>query len=87
MTYKATSSSIDRTPLAIQESNNENPGHTDPYKVKELQKMLQHETAHDETHYGARLTHWCSEAKALTIDAGGLQALINYYSTHDTNLG
>lgn len=86
MTYKATSSSAEM-PLAIQENSSKNSGHADPYKVKELQKMLQHETAHDETHYGARLTHWCSDAKVLTIDAGGLQALIDYYSTHDTNLG
>lgn len=59
----------------------------DGYKVKQLEKMLAHETSEDEEHYGARLSHWCGDAMVLTIDAGGLRALIKYYSEHDTNLG
>lgn len=58
----------------------------DAYKVKELQKMLEHETSKSEEHYGAHLSHWYGDAKELTIDAGGLRALIRYYSEHDTNL-
>lgn len=58
----------------------------DAYKVKELQKMLEHETSKTEEHYGARLSHWYGDANVLTIDAGGLRALIRYYSKHDTNL-
>ena len=58
----------------------------DYYKVKHLQKMLEHETSKREEHYGATLTHWYGDTNALTIDAGGLRALIRYYSKHDTNL-
>lgn len=58
----------------------------DHYKVKQLKKMLVHETSKDEEHYGAHLTHWYGDAKPLTIDAGGIEALIQYYSDHDTNL-
>lgn len=58
----------------------------DPYKVNELLKMLKHETREGEEHYGARLTHTESGAKCLTIDAGGLRALISYYATHRTDL-
>ncbi len=58
----------------------------DAYKVKELRKMLEHETSKADEHYGAHLSHWYGDANALTIDAGGLRALIWYYSTHDTNL-
>ena len=58
----------------------------DSYKVQQLEKMLAHETSKTEEHYGARLTHWYGDTKALTIDAGGLRALIRYYSKHDTNL-
>ena len=59
----------------------------DPYKVEWLKKMLEHETSKTEEHYGARLSHWYGDSKVLTIDAGGLRALIRYYSKHDTNLG
>lgn len=59
----------------------------DEYKVKHLRKMLSHETSKDGEHYGARLSHWFGDANVLTIDAGGLQALIEYYSHHDTDLG
>lgn len=58
----------------------------DAYKVKELQKMLKHETSKSDEHYGARLSHWYGDTNVLTIDAGGLQALIRYYSEHDTIL-
>lgn len=58
----------------------------DPYKVGELLKMLKQETREDEVHYGARLTHKDSGANVLTIDAGGLRALISYYATHYTDL-
>ena len=59
----------------------------DKYKVEQLKKMLEHETSKTEVHYGARLRHGCEDIKVLTIDAGGLRALIRYYSKHDTNLG
>lgn len=61
-------------------------GH-DPYKVDQLTKMLRYETREGEAHYGARLSHQESGAKMLTIDAGGLQALITHYATHKTDLG
>ena len=57
----------------------------DPYKVQELLKMLKHETSEKE-HYGARLRHEASGAKVLTIDAGGIRALVNYYAEHKTDL-
>lgn len=58
----------------------------DSYKVKELTKMLAHEESGTEEHYGANLSHWAGDAKPLTIDAGGIRALIRHYSTHDTDL-
>lgn len=58
----------------------------DPYKVGELLKMLKCETAEGEVHYGARLSHKDSGANYLTIDAGGLRALISHYATHRTDL-
>jgi hypothetical protein len=58
----------------------------DEYKVKQLKKMLEHETSKSEEHYGARLSHWWGDTNTLTIDAGGLEALIEYYSKHDTDL-
>lgn len=58
----------------------------DPYKVKHLKKMLEHEESQTEEHYGAHLTHWYGDANPLTIDAGGLRALIMYYQKHSTNL-
>lgn len=57
----------------------------DEYKVKQLRQMLAHETGGGE-HYGARLSHWYGDARTLTIDAGGLKALIAYYETHNTDL-
>lgn len=59
----------------------------DAYKVQHLKKMLAHETSKTEVHYGATLTHWYGDTNTLTIDAGGLRALIRYYQKHDTNLG
>lgn len=59
----------------------------DEYKVKQLRQMLAHETSENEEHYGARLSHWYGDTRVLTIDAGGLKALIEYYSGHNTDLG
>lgn len=58
----------------------------DPYKVGQLLKMLAHETSQTEEHYGARLHHDGGDTKVLTIDAGGLRALITHYATHRTDL-
>lgn len=58
----------------------------DEYKVNQLKQMLAYETSNSEEHYGARLSHWYGDTKVLTIDAGGLGALIEYYSKHDTDL-
>lgn len=58
----------------------------DAYKVKQLKQMLAHETSKSEVHYGARLYHWYGDTKALTIDAGGLKALIRHYTKHSTDL-
>ena len=57
----------------------------DPYKVDQLMKMLAHETSREE-HYGARLHHAAKDTKVLTIDAGGLRALITHYAKHRTDL-
>lgn len=59
----------------------------DEYKVKNLQAMLMHETCESKTHYGAVLHHPELHTPHLTIDAGGLKALIAYYSEHNTDLG
>lgn len=58
----------------------------DPYKVEQLLNMLAHETSQIEKHYGARLKHSGGDTKVLTIDAGGLRALISHYATHYTDL-
>ena len=52
----------------------------DKYKVEQLKTMLAHEAHAEHGGYGARLTHWWGDTKTLTIDAGGLRALIDYYS-------
>lgn len=57
----------------------------DTYKVEMLKRMLAHETDLEKNHYGANLQHAASDTKPLTIDAGGIQALIDYYSTHEAN--
>lgn len=69
----------------LQELHNDGVPH-DPYKVEQLLKMLAHETSQTEEHYGARLKHSGGDTKVLTIDAGGLRALISHYATHDTDL-
>lgn len=58
----------------------------DPYKTDQLMKMLAYETQDGREHYGARLHHEESGAKVLTIDAGGLRALITHYATHRLSL-
>lgn len=58
----------------------------DEYTVKQLKKMLEHEMSDTEPHYGATLSYHSGYAKPIIIDAGGLQALIEYYSTHDKDL-
>lgn len=60
--------------------------HGDAYKVGMLRRMLAHETNACEEHYGARLSHHDVSIKHLTIDAGGIAALIRYYENHDTDL-
>lgn len=52
------------------------------YIVEQLEKMIAHEESADCPHYGARLYHWYGDTQCLTIDAGGLRALIDYYTTH-----
>ena len=59
----------------------------DEYKVKQLRQMLAHESSGCEEHFGARLGHWCADTRTLTIDDGGLKALIAYYEQYDTDLG
>ena len=54
--------------------------------VEKSADIFVYETSESEEHYGARLTHWYGDTNALTIDAGGLKALIKYYETHDTDL-
>lgn len=58
----------------------------DEYKVKQLQKMLEEEEKDPEKAFGARLSHPIAGSTHLTIDAGGLRALIAYYQTHTTDL-
>lgn len=57
----------------------------DTYKVEQLKRMLEHELS-EAGGYGARLRHYGKDTKVLTIDAGGLKALIKHYEEHDTNL-
>ena len=47
--------------------------------------MLAHETDSGE-HFGAWLSHWYGDTRTLTIDVGGLKALIAYSETHNTDL-
>lgn len=58
----------------------------DTYKVEQLKKMLAHETNQTEEHYGAHLQHWYGDSKPIQIDAGGIKALIRYYSKHKSEL-
>ena len=57
----------------------------DVYKVEQLRKMLEHETATNEKHYGAHLMHWWGDAKPINIDAGAIKVLIDYYSANSDN--
>lgn len=52
------------------------------YKIKQLQLMLEIEKSPDPevSGYGAHLSHWHGKAKAIQLDAGAIQALINYYT-------
>ncbi|MEG1492584.1 MAG: hypothetical protein RR394_10070 [Oscillospiraceae bacterium] len=58
----------------------------DLYKVDILKKMLEHEESKTEEHYGATLQHWHGNINPITIDAGGLRCLIDYYQTQETKL-
>ncbi len=69
----------------LQNYQSEDSASHDPYKTAQLLKMLAHETSSEE-HYGARLHHGGGNTKVLTIDAGGLRALITHYATHRTEL-
>lgn len=71
--------------VEVLEENDDNVG-SDPYKVEQLGKMLEHETASGDEHYGSKLSHWYGNTKTLTIDAGGLRALKEYYENHRTEL-
>jgi len=54
----------------------------DKYKIEQLQKMLSAEQKQEQNEqYGAHLTHWAGTAKPINIDAGALQALIDYYKS------
>jgi hypothetical protein len=57
-----------------------------PYMVDQLLKMWKHETDQTKEHHGAKLHHDSSGTDVLTIDAGGLGALIEYYVTHKSNI-
>ena len=59
--------------------------HGDAYKAGMLRRMLAHETNACEEHYGAWLSHHDASIKHLTIDAGGIAALIRYYENHDAD--
>jgi hypothetical protein len=54
----------------------------DLYKLKQLKAMLVLEKDQDVGGYGAHLSHWAG-AKPINLDAGGLQALIDYYENLD----
>lgn len=54
----------------------------DDYKVKQLHLMLAAEKS-DNGGYGAHLTHWAGNAAPINIDAGALQALIDYYTAKE----
>ncbi len=61
--------------------------HTSIHKLDHEQSdPFAHETNPEEAHDGAQLTHWVGDSKPLTIDAGGLKALEEYYSNHKTDL-
>lgn len=50
------------------------------YKIKQLETMLSHEIGNGPNDgYGARLSHWFGDSKEITLDAGAIRALIEYY--------
>lgn len=51
------------------------------YKIEQLEAMLKCEQSdNDQAGYGAHITHWSGSAKAINLDAGAIQALIDYYT-------
>ena len=52
------------------------------YKIKQLKAMLVLERDQSVGGYGAHLSHWAG-AKPINLDAGALQALIDYYENLD----
>ena len=52
------------------------------YKIKQLKAMLTLEKDQENGGYGAHLTHWAGAAP-INLDAGALQALIEYYENLD----
>lgn len=52
------------------------------YKIKQLKAMLALEKDQENGGYGAHLTHWAGAAP-INLDAGALQALIDYYENLD----
>lgn len=50
----------------------------DTYKIEQLKKMLADELG-ENAGYGAHLSHWAGNAKPINIDAGAIQAIIDYY--------
>lgn len=54
----------------------------DLYKLKQLKAMLVLEKDRGVGGYGAHLSHWAG-AKPISLDAGALQALIDYYENLD----
>lgn len=54
----------------------------DLYKLKQLKAMLVLEKDQGVGGYGAHLSHWAG-AKPISLDAGALQALIDYYENLD----
>lgn len=65
----------------------------DEYNVKQINKMLVHETSESEEHYGVRLIYWsalggqsASDTWTPTINAGELKVLIEDCLNDDTDL-
>lgn len=52
---------------------------TAEYRIKQLEKMLDHEASKTEEHYGAHLMHWYGDSKAINIGADEIRLLIRYY--------
>lgn len=55
------------------------------YKIQQLREMLDWEEAQPEDkRYGAHLSHWSGHGKPINLDAGAISALIEYYSSYQT---